>query len=109
MGMTRPTRDDRWINSGLWPIFVFVNSRRSTIQEGIYNSIKFQKYILVKALLVFFRNRHQDFPGYSITVSREGGKGNQIFRYNRFSFTVMRKELLDFTKSLNTSYFEMDG
>ena len=107
--MTSHERDDGWSNSELLLIFAFVNSRKNTIQEGIYSSIKFQKYILVKALPVYFRNRHQDFPGYSITVLREGGKGNQIFRYSRFSFTVMRKELLDFTKSLNTSYFEMDG
>lgn len=44
-------------------IFVFVNPRNIIIQ-GIYKGNKFQQYILVK-------NRHQDFPGYSIIFEEE--------------------------------------
>ena len=89
-------------------VFIFVDLRNITIQY-IYNSIKFLKYILVRALLVGLRNKHQGFPGYNIMFWRVGWKGDQIFRYSRFSFTVTRKKLLNFTRSLNTSYFELDG
>ena len=60
-------------------------------------------------MLVCFRNRHQGFPWKTITFWSGGWKGDQIFRYHRFLFTVMRKKLLDFTKSLNTYYFGLDG
>ena len=46
-------------------VFIFANLRNITIQY-IYNSIKFLKYILVRALLVGLRNKHQGFPGYNI-------------------------------------------
>ena len=35
--------------------------------QAIYKSVKFQKYFLVRGLLVSFRNRPQDFSEYSIT------------------------------------------
>ena len=76
---------------------------------GINSSIKYLKYILVRTLIVCFRNRHQDFLKYSTTFGRGDWKDDQIFRYSRFSFTVMSKKLIDFTKSLDTSYFELDG
>ena len=103
--MTIHKGDEGWSNLWLLLLFVFVNSSSITIQ-GIYNNIKFQKYILVRALLVCLRNNYQDFPEYSITW-RGGLKDVQIFRYSKFSFRAMRKKLLDFTKSLNTSYFEV--
>ena len=76
---------------------------------GINSSIKYQKYILVRTLIVCFRKRHQDFLKYSTTFGRGDWKDDQFFRYSRFSFTVMSKKLIDFTKSLDTSYFELDG
>ena len=78
----------RWgLNKNFWLllIFVFVNSRKITIQ-GIYKGIKLQKYIYgVRSItrLVCFRKRHQDFP---CTVWPTEGKDDQIFRYSRFSF-----------------------
>ena len=44
----------------------FVNPRNITIQK-INKSIKFQKYFFVRAMLVYFRNSHQEFPEYSTT------------------------------------------
>ena len=84
MRMASPKEDGAWINLGFLLIFVFVNSRNITIQV-IYNCTKFHKYILVKSLLVCFRNRHQDFPYCN------------------------KEEIARFKKVLNTSYFEMDG
>ena len=105
MGMASHKGDEGWSNLWLLLLFVFANSSSITIQ-GIYNNIKFQKYILVRTLLLCLRNNYQDFTEYSITW-RGGWKGVQIFSYSKFSFRAMRKKLLDFTKSLNTSYFEM--
>ena len=50
---------------------------------------------LVKRL-VCFRNWHQDFPGYCVTFCKGSWKSDQILRYRRFSFTIMRKKLLEF-------------
>ena len=62
-----------WSNLGLLFIFAFLNSRKITIQ-GVYKSIKFQKYIFVRALLVCFRNRRQGFPGYTVICEEKVGK-----------------------------------
>ena len=66
MGIAIQKENEGYSNLLLLPIFVFENSRNITIQ-GIYNSIKIQKFIVVRILLLSFSNRHQDFSGYSIT------------------------------------------
>ena len=60
-------------------------------------------YILVRALLICFRNLHQDLPGYSVT-QRGGWKFDQIFRYSKFSFIVMRKIMLEFSFFISVGY-----
>ena len=54
-------------------------------------------YIVVRALLVSFRNRNQDF-------SRGCWKGDKIFRYIRFSFAGTRKILLEFSFFISVRY-----
>ena len=59
----------------------------------------------VRGFLVCFRNRHQDFPGYR----KKGGldkseQGEQMFRCCRFSFTVIRKKLLEYSFSISVKY-----
>ena len=61
-------------------------------------------YIPVMVLLVCLKNRHHDFPGYSITFRRGGWERDQMFRYSRFSFTVMRNILLEFSFFLSLRY-----
>ena len=63
--------------------------------QGKYKSIRSQKYFLVRALLVCFSNRHHYFSGYSTTFWKGGWKGDQIFKYSRFLFTVMKNKLLE--------------
>ena len=53
-------------------------------------------YILVRALLLCFRNRYQDFSGYNIAIWREGWGGGQIFGDNKVLFKVTWKGLLKF-------------
>ena len=65
-----------------------------TLENGFWLKLKFQKYTY--SCLGCFRNRIQDFPGCSITFQKKDWKGDQFFRYSRFSFTVMRKIFLDF-------------
>lgn len=54
-------------------------------------------------MLVYFRNRHQDVPGYDIT-RRRGWKVDLNFRYGMFSFTVIRKIMLEFSFFISVRY-----
>ena len=63
-----------------------------TLENGFWLKRKFQKYTY--SCLGCFRDRIQDFPGCSITWKKDW-KGDQFFRYSRFSFTVMSKIFLD--------------
>ena len=73
MGMTLKV-DEGWSSLWLLLVFVFVNSRNTSIQ-GIYKSITFQKYIYgFGALIVCFRIWDQDVLGYSIISEKRVGK-----------------------------------